>query len=113
MLVLASPVSMSPWARPVYGGGLYLYGHDSRVSTDQNFKCRLSVGFGFTLQLARIGTFRVQYIHFSALQVLSYFLPHHNLVDAMETKMQIGVVQCFVSVGRCCLARHNCYSHSI
>ena len=20
---------MSPWARPVYGGGLYLYGHDS------------------------------------------------------------------------------------
>ena len=22
-------VSMSPWARPVYGGGLYLYGHDS------------------------------------------------------------------------------------
>ena len=71
-----------------------------RVSTDQNFKCRLSVGFGFTLQLARIGTFRVQYIQFSGtLQVLSYFLPHHNLVDAMETKMQIGVVQCFVSVG--------------
>ena len=64
-----------------------------RVSTDQNFKCRLSVGFGFTLQLARIGTFRVQYIQFSGtLQVLSYFLPHHNLVDAMETKMQIGVV---------------------
>ena len=34
-----------------------------RVSTDQNFKCRLSVGFGFTLQLARMGTFRAQFIH--------------------------------------------------
>ena len=90
---------MSPWARPVYGGGLYLYGHDSRVSTDQNFKCRLSVGFGFTLQLARIGTFSLEHslsTFSGALQVLSYFLPHHNLVDAIETKM---VVQCFVSVG--------------
>ena len=73
-----------------------------QVSTDQNFKCKLSVGFGFTLQYNQpewallehsLSTFS------GALQVLSYFLPHHNLVDAMETKMQIGVVQCFVSVG--------------
>ena len=103
MLVVSVPrlhVSMSPWARPVYGGGLYLYGHDSRspLIKISNANCLWVLVLLYNqpewaLLEHSLSTFS------GALQVLSYFLPHHNLVDAMETKMQIGVVQCFVSVG--------------